>query len=230
MYIHWLLLPGPCRRRRRRGSSRPPGAPGGRDFNTNNNKGNSTLKLIRITKRMNITNNHHKLQVPLADGICTSNAKLFLMVSHLGFLPPARALYKNTVLFKQIIENRVPENKGNKSTLFGPAESIRPVSLLRFSLLRSIDSNFSVNLAGWKVTHHRIVFLLVCKPAWLLRKEGGRVLLTEILLPRIARQGTVCLISIRGSARKARIEKFELDEGFQPYHPPFRAMYGQFPC
>ena len=29
-------------------------------------------------------------------------------------------------------------------------------------------------------------------------QEGGRVLLTEILLPRIARQGTVCMISIRG--------------------------------
>ena len=28
--------------------------------------------------------------------------------------------------------------------------------------------------------------------------RGGRVLLTEILLPRIARRGTVCLISIRG--------------------------------
>ena len=55
-------------------------------------------------------------------------------------------------------------------------------------------------------------------------KEEGRVLLTEILLPRIARQGAVCLISTRGQARKARIEKFELDldEGFQPYHPPSR--------
>ena len=29
-------------------------------------------------------------------------------------------------------------------------------------------------------------------------RGGGRVLLTEILLPRIARQGTVCLISKRG--------------------------------
>ena len=29
-------------------------------------------------------------------------------------------------------------------------------------------------------------------------RERGRVLLTEILLPRIARQGTVCLISVRG--------------------------------
>ena len=28
--------------------------------------------------------------------------------------------------------------------------------------------------------------------------RGGRVLLTEILLPRIARQGAVCLISTRG--------------------------------
>ena len=43
-----------------------------------------------------------------------------------------------------------------------------------------------------------------------------------MLLPRIARQGTASLISIRGQARKARIDKFELDEGFQLYHPPFR--------
>ena len=43
--------------------------------------------------------------------------------------------------------------------------------------------------------------------------KRGRVLLTEIPLPRIARQGTLCLISIRGQARKARIDKFELDEG-----------------
>ena len=44
---------------------------------------------------------------------------------------------------------------------------------------------------------------------------GGRVLLTEILLPRIARQRTVCVTSIRGQARKARFDKFEFDEGFQ---------------
>ena len=54
-------------------------------------------------------------------------------------------------------------------------------------------------------------------------KRGGRVLLIEILSARIARQRIVCLISIRGQARQARIGKFELDEGFQPYHPPFRA-------
>ena len=53
-------------------------------------------------------------------------------------------------------------------------------------------------------------------------KRAGRGPLTEIPLPRSARQRTVCLISVRGRARKARIEKFELDEGFQPYHPPFR--------
>ena len=44
--------------------------------------------------------------------------------------------------------------------------------------------------------------------------------MTEMLLPRIARQGTNCLNSIRGQAQKARIEKFEIDEGFQPRHPP----------
>ena len=35
-------------------------------------------------------------------------------------------------------------------------------------------------------------------------KRGEGVLLTEIPLPRIARQGTGCLISIRGEARKTR--------------------------
>ena len=36
--------------------------------------------------------------------------------------------------------------------------------------------------------------------------------MTEILLPRIARQGAVCLISMRGQTRTARIEKFELEK------------------
>ena len=44
--------------------------------------------------------------------------------------------------------------------------------------------------------------------------RGGRVLLTEMLLPRIARQGTVC--------RKTQIEKYKLDEGLQQYDLPFR--------
>ena len=52
--------------------------------------------------------------------------------------------------------------------------------------------------------------------------EGGRILLTEMQLPRIARQGALCLISIRGRTRKTRVEQSELDEGFQQYHPPFR--------
>ena len=52
--------------------------------------------------------------------------------------------------------------------------------------------------------------------------RGGGILLIEILSARIARESIVCLISIRQQARKARIEKNELDEGFQPYHPPFR--------
>ena len=46
--------------------------------------------------------------------------------------------------------------------------------------------------------------------------------MTEILLPKIAREGTVGLISTRGQARKARSHQFELEEGFQPYHAPFR--------
>ena len=56
-------------------------------------------------------------------------------------------------------------------------------------------------------------------------QEWGRVLLTGILLPRIARQGAACLVSTRGSSRKARIEQFELDEGFKMYHPPFRLAW-----
>ena len=59
-------------------------------------------------------------------------------------------------------------------------------------------------------------------------KRGGRVLLTEILLPRIARRASNCLIggclsncNERISSKKY-IEKLELDEGFQQYHPPFR--------
>ena len=49
----------------------------------------------------------------------------------------------------------------------------------------------------------------------------GRVLLTEILSARIARWRIVRLISTREQTRTARIEIFELDEGFQPYHHPF---------
>ena len=43
-------------------------------------------------------------------------------------------------------------------------------------------------------------------------ERGGRVLSNEILLPRIARRGTFCLIPIRGEAQKARIHKFELEK------------------
>ena len=55
-------------------------------------------------------------------------------------------------------------------------------------------------------------------------KRGG-VLLTEILLPRIARQGAVRLISTGGQVRKARIDKFELGEGLLPYPPPFQSAH-----
>ena len=48
------------------------------------------------------------------------------------------------------------------------------------------------------------------------------MLLTEILLPRIARQGSVCHLSSFNQEDKTRIEKCELDEGFQMYHPPYR--------
>ena len=53
-----------------------------------------------------------------------------------------------------------------------------------------------------------------------LLKRGGRVLLLEILSARIARSRFVYLISIREKARKARIDNFALDEGFQPHQPP----------
>ena len=39
----------------------------------------------------------------------------------------------------------------------------------------------------------------------------------KILSARIARYKVDCLLSVRGQARKIRIDKFELDEGFQPY-------------
>ena len=47
--------------------------------------------------------------------------------------------------------------------------------------------------------------------------------------------GTVCLVSVRGHARQARTDEFELDEGFQPYHPPsdsriVRLILAQVPC
>ena len=42
-------------------------------------------------------------------------------------------------------------------------------------------------------------------------RRGGRAPLTEMPLLRIARQRTVSLISTRGSARKARIEKCDLE-------------------
>ena len=59
----------------------------------------------------------------------------------------------------------------------------------------------------------------------------GRVLLTGMLLPRIARQGTVCLSSIRGYARKALIEKFELAEGSNLIIPPSDSLlaHSQWP-
>ena len=51
-----------------------------------------------------------------------------------------------------------------------------------------------------------------CPDVWLcVCSEEGRVLLTKTLF-----------LSTRGSARKARLDKFEFDEGFLPYHPPFR--------
>ena len=68
--------------------------------------------------------------------------------------------------------------------------------------------------------------------------RGGRIPLIEMLLPRIARWRIHhCIISILERIRKARIEQFELDEGFQPYHPPFRTppehgtlrTHGSFP-
>ena len=77
-----------------------------------------------------------------------------------------------------------------------------------------------------------IGFLCVCLSPSDLREDAagrtevcyqskrGMVLLTEIPLPRIAQQGAAGLISIRGQARTTRIEKFELDEGFQPSSSP----------
>ena len=44
--------------------------------------------------------------------------------------------------------------------------------------------------------------------------------LAEATLLDVVKYAT--LVSIRGQARTARIDKLELDEGFQPYQPPFR--------
>ena len=66
------------------------------------------------------------------------------------------------------------------------------------------------------VTSCHVMSLRVSHYIVTLHGKRGRVRLTEIVLPRIARLGTVCLTSIGGQARKARIDKFELDEGFQP--------------
>ena len=57
-------------------------------------------------------------------------------------------------------------------------------------------------------------------PRWRRIRNEPCVLLTEMPSPRIARQGTVCLNSARGQARKARGEKLELDEGFQRHVIP----------
>ena len=38
------------------------------------------------------------------------------------------------------------------------------------------------------------------------------LLLTEMQLPRMARRGAACLVSVIGRARKARIEKFEFEQ------------------
>ena len=85
--------------------------------------------------------------------------------------------------------------------------------------LRAQDSK-----CGWAVRpRHYLKVLRLCRipsSGIFCLKRVGRVLLTEIQLPRIARQGAVCLISTRGQTRKDRIEKFELDAGVQPYHPP----------
>ena len=41
---------------------------------------------------------------------------------------------------------------------------------------------------------------------------------------QIARSRIYCLVAIRETTRNARIETFELGEGFQPYHPSFRML------
>ena len=77
-------------------------------------------------------------------------------------------------------------------------------------IIASNDNNMNKNT---KYTHIHINRIGYCCLLFVLLKVG-RVLLTEILLPRIARQGAVCPVSIRGQARTTRIERFELDEGF----------------
>ena len=61
-------------------------------------------------------------------------------------------------------------------------------------------------------------------------KRGGGYCWTEILLPRIARQGAVRLVSIRGQARTTRIEKFELEKGFPTVSSSLPSARSGRPC
>ena len=51
--------------------------------------------------------------------------------------------------------------------------------------------------------HHACSTCTTIRGASSANLKGGRVLLTEVLLPRIARQGAVCLVSIRGLSSKS---------------------------
>ena len=56
-----------------------------------------------------------------------------------------------------------------------------------------------------------------------LNLRGGRIVLIEIILARVARLRIVCLISISAKKKleQTKIKRNELGEGFQPYLPPF---------
>ena len=49
--------------------------------------------------------------------------------------------------------------------------------------------------------------------------------LRRLLLPRIVRQGTVSVISLKGYAQTTRIDDFELTEDRRPRDPAFRLVY-----
>ena len=122
------------------------------------------------------------------------------------------------------IHNNNDNNYDNNTLCAGREADLRPFSFLRFRRLQS--RVWSGQILRWSP---EVLYTIL---------GGGRVLPTQILLPRIARLASNCStgsylsnlnkrISSKSSnweswARKARIDKVELDEGFQPYHPPFR--------
>ena len=87
-----------------------------------------------------------------------------------------------------------PQEKSPQGTPPNSVHAKKKQSSLSLSL--SLSSCLSLSLA-LSLSLSLYIYIYI----YTVPKTGGRVLLTEMLLPRIARQGAVCLASIRGSAR-----------------------------